>query len=232
MSSNDGASDDSTYTYTNHYYYDVLPDYIFPEKPTILEIGCGDGASQLASRHADKFRNAEYLGLDLRTDIAPKLNVIEGDILDFESDQTFDIVLAIAVIEHIPFSAWPKLFRKMKGFVRPGGYLAVLVPHDERLSEYVDSADYHYCLEHYPDGEHGVPCHVVHGITSHVISHFVPSATNIELRRQVRFREAGESRIKAALRFIRRFFAGHPYVWDGLRRKKYVLLSIWKKNEA
>ncbi|MHA2142395.1 MAG: class I SAM-dependent methyltransferase [Candidatus Thorarchaeota archaeon] len=231
-STSDEDAENGSYTYTNHYYYDVLPDYIFSENGKILEVGCGDGASQIASRHAERFQNSDYLGLDLRTDIKPKLNVIEANVLDYETQQTFDTVLAIAVVEHIPFSAWPKLFEKLKNMVRPGGYLAVLVPHDERLSNYIDSVDYHHCLTQYPEGDLGVPCHVVHGITGHVMSHFLPSARNIELRRRIRFRDEGESRVKAVFRFIRRFFTGHSYVWDGLKRKKYVLLSIWKKIES
>lgn len=215
-----------TYTYTNTYYYDLLPDYIFRENGTILEFGSGDGNSQVESRHASFFMSEGYVGIDIRTDISPKINIINSDVFEYETDTKFDTVLAIAVIEHIPFSYWPKLFDKLKSLTKEGGYIVILVPHDERLSDYITSEDYDHCLKHYPVVGHGVPCHVVHGITEKVLQHFLPGADVIEVRRKLNFREEGEGLLRPTLRFVKRVLTRHKYIREF--RKRYLLIAIWK----
>lgn len=195
-------------------------------------MGCGDGNSQIESRHKSHFLNNGYVGLDIRSDLASKINIVNADVFDYETDKKFDAVLAIAVIEHIPFSYWPKLFDKLKSWTNEGGYIAILVPHDEMLTEYITSVDYKHCLEHYPVVNHGVPCHVVHGINGKVLQHFLPRAEIIEVRRKLHFREKGEGLIRPTLRFIKRILTRHKYIRMWWFRKKYVIMAIWKNEDT
>ena len=220
-----------TYTYSNTYYYDLLPNNIFRENGTILEMGCGDGNSQVESRHKSHFLGKGYIGLDIRSDISPKINIMNADVFDYDTDDKFDTVLAIAVIEHIPFSNWPKLFDKLKTWTKKDGYMGILVPHDERLSDYITSLDYEHCLKHYPVLGHGVPCHVVHGITEKVLRHFLPGADVFEVRRKLNFREEGEGLLRPSLRFVKRVLTRHKYIRDWWFRKRYLLVAIWKNTD-
>jgi len=210
----------------NSYYYDLLPDYILSDK--ILEIGPGNGVSQLTSRHQKRFLEADYLGIDLRTPPEDcRLRVLEGDVFEYTTSDHYGTVLAIAVVEHIPISKWPKLFKKLKSWVAPGGYLAVLVPDDERLESYVRSNDLKYYLKHYPPH---VNCHVVFGITPSVLRVFMSGSKIRRIRRRLLLRQPNEPLGRSLLRFFRRVLTLHPYAWDGIMRKKELLLAIWRKD--
>lgn len=215
---------------TNSEYYDLIPDRVFSDGGSILELGSGDGSSQLGSRHADRFRR-DYLGIDFRDDLTPLLNVVQENFLDFETSERYDLVLAIAVLEHIPLSCWPLLFEKMSQWVKSGGHVVVLVPHDEQLRSYVTSEDYNFCKKNYPVIGYGGPCHVVHGITPKVLRHFLPAACVSEVRHHIVFRDPQESLVRASARFVKRLLTGHRFVWRGLRRKKHLLVAIWRKSE-
>lgn len=215
-------------------YYDSIPEYVFGKR--ILDIGSGDGSSQLGSIHKDKFLSAEYFGIDIRANVLDsKMHIFNADIVDFDFDINckWDTILAIAVIEHIPFSKWELLFKKLRSWVAPNGYLVVMTPSAEKLNNYIYSKDY---LSHKNNPLYGLGsksnCHVVFDITPKILRFVMPNAKVKELRKSfshVPFREDSESFLWAILRLIKRFVTRHPYVRN-IGGKRH-LLAIWKNSQ-
>ena len=115
--------------------YDVVRRLLKDLRPdTILELGCGQGAmgSRLAAR-------AEYLGVEPDADsYAVAVHRIEphgGRVLQGTDEavppgQTFDLVCAFEVLEHLADDSGA--LRKWVRFVRPGGHLMLSVPAFQR----------------------------------------------------------------------------------------------------
>lgn len=208
-------------------YYDSIPEGVFFDNCSILDIGASDGKNQLFSRHRRFFENnRNYTGVEIRENLPSNgLNIITMNIFDYDTNKKFDVITALAVIEHIPFSKWLTLIKMMKSWLAPRGVIVVIVPHKEQLHDYIVSIDLQECLQI------NMPCHVTHGITARAIDYILPGATVIEQRRHIKFRESGEPFPHAFLRFLKRFFTGHKYVWDGLRRKEHLLISVWRSEE-
>lgn len=220
-------------------YYDDIPDYVFGK--TILDIGSGDGSSQLQSIHKDKFLSADYLGLDVRAPILDKkMHIFSADIVnfEFETKRVWDTILAIAVMEHIPFSKWELLFEKLCSWVSPNGYLVVMTPSAENINNYIYSKDY---LSHKNNPMYGLNspsnCHVVFDITPKLLRFVMPKAKIKELRcsiSDIPFREDGESFLWAIGRLIKRILTFHPYFYQHIRKigRKKHLLAIWCNKEG
>lgn len=98
----------------------------------ILEIGCGDGA--LADHLLAVYPEAAYLGID----IAPGpgrlfqgdrsrstfRSVATGDLLA-EGPDTFDLVVVVDVVHHVPVPQRDRLLRDAAELTAPGGVVAV-----------------------------------------------------------------------------------------------------------
>lgn len=113
--------------------YDDIPKQMLRGK--ILDIGAGVGHTQLLSKHAGLFRrkdaNGEYLGIDIYLIDAPLLNINESDFLTWEPDTTYDTILALNIIEHIPYKSWSAFFKKAKRLLNKDGWLIVSAPYRE-----------------------------------------------------------------------------------------------------
>lgn len=111
------------------------PDYLgwvlplferLPSNPDILELGSGSGvpvAQALSSR-------SNYLGVDLSaaqvamaTERVPEATFVAADMstLEYPND-SFDGIIALYSIIHLPLEKQPDLFRRIGRWLRPGGF--------------------------------------------------------------------------------------------------------------
>lgn len=124
----------------------------------VLEVGCGTGVNvrvmaergahvvglegTLARATAARIRNAEF----------PNVEIFAGDISDYESDERFDVVLVIGVLEYTP-SGLAKIknpiefLEKCRGFLKNSGVLVLAIENQLGLK---------YLLS-YPEDHLGIP---------------------------------------------------------------------------
>ena len=108
---------------TNH-VIEIMQPYV---KGRLLDVGCGTGV------HTSGFICDDYVGIDInanfinygRKKYRQKLMVMDATKLTF-ANSSFDSVVSISLLHHIPEEAVRKAFEEMKRVCRPGGYIAVL----------------------------------------------------------------------------------------------------------
>ena len=206
-----------------------MPEHVFGKN--ILEIGAREGTPQLQSRHREKFLQVGYTGIDLvEWEANPKLNIQITDVFHFSAEpETFDLILAVAVFEHISFECWEELFKRCRNWVKTGGYLVIIVPDNQLLGEYVNGQDYQTALGQLGKWGTNVNIHRVFSITPPVFEYFLPHCRVIRKKYQIKYRDQGESWLWACGRFVKRVLTFHPYVWQGILRKADYLQIIWQK---
>jgi len=95
----------------------------------ILELGCGWGSLSLwmaeglpASRItavSNSSSQREYIEGEARRRGLANLRVLTADMNVFEADERYDRVVSVEMFEHM--RNWPELFRRVRGWLRPGG---------------------------------------------------------------------------------------------------------------
>ena len=191
--------------------YNSIPYEVL--KSPILEFGPGEGLRQVQCKHKDVFLTADYLGIDLLKPEFPELNIIQGDILDFESGKQFQTIIMIGVLEHISLDQWPLVAEKLKSLCLKGGNVVLFVPHKESIDNYmVYKGD-----------------HLVYGITKKFMDYFFPGA-NISMIYDQRIRYGERfGFLKAAGRFVK------SLIFLEKRALKIIpqrvgLLVVWSKE--
>jgi SAM-dependent methyltransferase len=102
----------------------------------VLDLGCGAGvpiARALSEQHRLTGVDASQGMLDLAKTAVPNADFILGDIMEvhFEPD-SFDAVVALFVLFHLPREEHGEVFRRVWSWLRPGGhFLATLTEHAE-----------------------------------------------------------------------------------------------------
>ncbi|GAA4544540.1 class I SAM-dependent methyltransferase [Pseudonocardia xishanensis] len=104
---------------------------VFPAK-RILEVGCGDGS--FAQRLLERYQDAEYVGIDVsdqpgrlfRGDSA-RASFLSIDSSSFRATDpgTFDLVVVVDVIHHVPHHLRESLLRDVRDLTTPGGHYAI-----------------------------------------------------------------------------------------------------------
>jgi SAM-dependent methyltransferase len=109
----------------------------------VLDAGCGGGATlESLSRHG-RARGMELAAEAVAYNLEKGRDVVQGVIEEIPfADESFDLALALDVIEHVPddLAALAELNRVLK----PGGYLLVTVPALRLLWGSHDVANGHY----------------------------------------------------------------------------------------
>jgi len=189
---------------------DYIPDEWIRYATNVLDIGCGDGRTQVASRHSDWFKKMDkagkYLGIDLDTFDVKSLDNIVYDfgISDVEPEPIFDCMLCINVLEHIPIEEWDGVVATMRSCMKSGGLLILNTPYKQGTKDY---------FHKYPPPVG----HVVFDITGELLQSYMLGFELIDENINVSntFDGDGVSLVWAILRWIKRTITRHPYRKNG-----------------
>ena len=94
---------------------------------SVLDIGCGAGVpitQLLAARFTVTGVDVSREMIRLARANVPRASFVQSDITSVEfDDSTFDAVVAFFSLFHIPREDHPRLFRRIRDWLKPGGYL-------------------------------------------------------------------------------------------------------------
>ena len=101
-----------------------------PPDPTVLDVGCGDGARTLANLPAGATGlDLSRRGLELASDRVQNAHLVQGDMTHLPvSADTVDGITAYHAVFHVPRSAHETVYREFTRVLRPGGTLLMTVP--------------------------------------------------------------------------------------------------------
>jgi cyclopropane fatty-acyl-phospholipid synthase-like methyltransferase len=107
-----------------------------PPGSRVLDLGCGAGvpiARALSQQHVVTGVDVSARQLALARAQAPGATFLQSDMMGCEfADQSFDAVVSFYAIFHVPREEHEALFRRIHGWLRPGGLLlATLAMTDE-----------------------------------------------------------------------------------------------------
>lgn len=123
---NEMSSRYSWYYEKDKWEFDIAVDFICktPSVNNILEVGCGEGHFLRRLSHKYKCRGVELNQSAINKCLKLGLNVSSDDISTF--NETFDVIAAFEVIEHI--SAPRNFLERLVKSLKEGGYLILAVP--------------------------------------------------------------------------------------------------------
>ncbi len=215
-------------SYYHHHLYKAIPNKFLNDK--ILELGSGNGITQLCSKHAERFLSKDYLGIDFLVD-KTYLNIFNIDVFDFDfSSYSYNSLLAVAIFEHIDFYLWDRLFKTCLTNLNEKGYIIIIVPFKEKVEVFYSST-YPKTIQQMKENNF-YSGHRVFYITKKVFKLMLGKPVYIKrVRQRIHFKEKEEKMLWAILRFIKRLITFHPYVWNYFLGKDSCLLFIYQKNE-
>lgn len=114
---------------------EILGDKLLdlPDPVSVLEPMCGfgDGLQILASRLS---QTVEYSGFDFSGEVIsrlkrrqPAIDVWEADVSTFESDRSYDIIILLGGLHHVPHIA-AKVVSRLSAYVAKGGFFINFEP--------------------------------------------------------------------------------------------------------
>ena len=107
---------------------DLLED--LPAGPTVLDVGCGDGARTLANL-PDGAIGLDFSrrGLDLATDTVPGARLVQGDMTSLPvADDSVDGITAYHAVFHVPRENHTEVYREFARVLRAGGVVLMTLP--------------------------------------------------------------------------------------------------------
>ena len=121
---------------------------------TALDVGCGEGQDLLfLAQHS-----YDSTGLDFtETGIAKarqimehngeRANLVRADILDWQSETRFDLVVAVNCLQFLGFDA-PRALKRVQSLVKPGGVLGLsMFARDDAATAPVEGSIYRWTLD-------------------------------------------------------------------------------------
>ncbi|MFW6000647.1 MAG: class I SAM-dependent methyltransferase [Halorubrum sp.] len=99
-------------------------------EPTVLDVGCGDGARTLANLPPDSVGlDVSRRGLDLASETVPDARLVHGEMsaLPFVADR-FDAITAYHAVFHVERERQPDVYDEFARALRPGGRLLMTLP--------------------------------------------------------------------------------------------------------
>ncbi|RLM87868.1 class I SAM-dependent methyltransferase [Halobellus sp. Atlit-38R] len=106
-----------------------LRDELGPD-PTVLDVGCGDGARTLANLPPGSIGlDISRRGLELARENVPESHLLQAEMRDFPvRDDSVDAITAYHAVFHVPRAAHPDVYREFARVLRPGGRLLMTLP--------------------------------------------------------------------------------------------------------
>ncbi|MFB6125873.1 MAG: class I SAM-dependent methyltransferase [Halolamina sp.] len=101
-----------------------------PAEPTVLDVGCGDGARTLANLPAGSVGlDLSRAGLDLASERVPASRLVHGEMSALPvADGRVDAVTAYHAVFHVPREDHPAVYREFARVLRPEGRLLMTLP--------------------------------------------------------------------------------------------------------
>ncbi|AUG48652.1 SAM-dependent methyltransferase [Haloarcula taiwanensis] len=100
------------------------------EAPTVLDVGCGDGARTLANLPPNSVGlDFSRAGLDLAAETVPDSRLVQGDMTALPvATDSVDAVTAYHAVFHVPRDQHPTVYREFARVLRPGGVVLLTLP--------------------------------------------------------------------------------------------------------
>jgi 2-polyprenyl-3-methyl-5-hydroxy-6-metoxy-1,4-benzoquinol methylase len=134
---------------------------LLPSASSVLDAGMGFG--QYSWWMAKKFPSWKITSADIKgeqvsdcnaffnkTGIADRVNAIEADLVKWRSDEKYDLILCVDVMEHIEEDR--TVFSSFCSMTNQGGYLVISTPSDMGGSDVHSEDDSSFIGEHVRDG--------------------------------------------------------------------------------
>lgn len=192
----------------------------------ILELGCGWGSLSLymAARYPNARITAVSNSHGQRQHIeklaaaqgSTNLKVITCDMNDFQADARFDRVVSVEMFEHM--SNWEALLTKVKGWLKPDGYLFIHIFTHDKASyrfDHADKAD--WIAQHFFTG--GI-------MPSHSLLRHFPELFTVEEE----WRWNGQHYARTAFDWLARFDANQPAIADIFRQTYGKDAKLWERR--
>jgi len=100
------------------------------DSPTVLDVGCGDGARTLANLPAGAVGlDFSRRGLELAADTVPEARLVQGDMTDLPvTGDSVDGITAYHAVFHVPRERHPAVYREFARVLRPDGVVLMTLP--------------------------------------------------------------------------------------------------------
>jgi ubiquinone/menaquinone biosynthesis C-methylase UbiE len=101
-----------------------------PPDPTVLDVGCGDGARTLANLPTGAVGlDFSRRGLELAAETVPEAHLVQGDMTALPlADNSVDGITAYHAVFHVPRTRHPEVYREFARVLRPGGVVLMTLP--------------------------------------------------------------------------------------------------------
>jgi len=101
-----------------------------PADPTVLDVGCGDGARTLSNLPAGAVGlDFARRGLELAAETVPDARLLQGDMTALPvADDSVDGITAYHAVFHVPRERHPEVYREFARVLQPGGVVLMTLP--------------------------------------------------------------------------------------------------------
>ncbi|MFC6861946.1 class I SAM-dependent methyltransferase [Halomicroarcula sp. GCM10025817] len=103
---------------------------LLPDSPTVLDVGCGDGARTLANLPPGSVGlDVSRRSLELTAERVPAARLVQGEMTALPvADESVDAVTAYHAVFHVPRERHPTVYREFARVLRPGGLVLLTLP--------------------------------------------------------------------------------------------------------